>query len=139
MVTSGTLWALRFGVGSNGWAERSPPDPRQLHHHRNSKCFSWSSILRAVDWPKIASISLNSEKGGKEMSSHDLFFHTRKKALRQGVDSHPHFPLTEDFTTLGGSGGCGQSPLDGLRPGKWSQNLHRSTRGDSDLSLRGGP
>lgn len=73
------------------------------------------------------------------MSSHDLFFHTRKKALRQGVGSHPHFPLTEDFTTLGGSGGCGQSPLDGLRPGKWSQNLHRSTHGDSDLSLHGGP
>ena len=73
------------------------------------------------------------------MSSHDLFFHTRKKALQQGVGSHPRFPLTEDFTALGGSGGCRQSPPDGLRPGKWSQNLHRSTRGDFDRSLRAGP
>ena len=76
------------------WAGRSPSDPGQLHGLRNSKGFSWSNILRAADWPRISDISLNSEKGGKEMSSHDSFFRTRKEALQQGVGSDPLSPLT---------------------------------------------
>lgn len=94
LITSGSLWALKFGVARKEWAGRSPADPGQLHGLCNSEGFSWSSILTAAYWPGISHTSLNSEKGGKEMSSHDSFFHTRKEALQQGVGSDPHFPLT---------------------------------------------
>lgn len=89
-------------------------------------------MSRAVDLTHVSNISLNSGKGGKQISSHDSFsIQEKKKGLKQGVGSHCHFPLTRKISQ--------HVKAVAIHPGMDSGQVKGSTCRDFDLSFYSGP
>lgn len=128
------FWALKFTeAGKN--VERGTPQTRDSAVTILIMKDSGQVTLKSC-WPcPVCQMCLNSQKGGKESSNRDSFFHTRKKVLKEGVGSH--FPTTlkisQHTDVVASHPGMDYGQRNVLR------NLLGSICIDFDLRFYGGP